>query len=192
MVSNKTNIILRNSGFIDRTTLSTSRIRVTGSESGEHAGEFILSDDGRTIVFNPDMAFSRGEEVSVVLAEGIKTSTGVEVPEFSFTFSTAATGNDQIPHAIQTENLKVQLKGGTESLLPAPTVAIDSVNDPSPGYIFMATWDRNVPAIYGNFLFVLDKNGAILSNLMRKIYQKVSISINCRQDLFSRKLKRWC
>jgi hypothetical protein len=29
----------------------------------------------------------------------------------------------------------------------------------------MATWDRNVPAQYGNFIFILDKNGAIVDSL---------------------------
>lgn len=76
MVSNETNIILRYSGFIDRTSLSTSQIIVEGSESGEHAGEFILSDDGRTIVFNPHLAFTGKEEVYVVLSEGIRTRAG--------------------------------------------------------------------------------------------------------------------
>jgi len=168
MVSNETNIILRYSGIIDRTSLSTSLISVEGSESGEHAGEFILSDDGRTIVFNPDIAFAGDEEVYVVLARGIKTQAGGELPEFSFTFSTAAAGIVQIPHAVNTENLKALMKGGAESLLPAPPITIDSLNNPSPGYIFMATWDRNVPALYGNFIFVLDRNGAIVDSVRVK------------------------
>jgi len=54
---------------------------------------------------------------------------------------------------------------GNESLLPAPPISIDSVSNPSPGYIFMATWDRNVPAKYGNFIFVLDRNGAIVDSV---------------------------
>jgi hypothetical protein len=56
-------------------------------------------------------------------------------------------------------------ESGTDSLLPAPPITIDSINDPSPGYIFMATWDRNVPAVYGNFIFILDKNGTIVDSL---------------------------
>jgi len=176
MVSNETNIILRYSGIIDRTSLSTSLISVEGSESGEHAGELILSDDGRTIVFNPDIAFAGNEEVYVVLAKGIKTGAGDELPEFSFNFSTAAAGIVQIHHAVFTESNsfeeiqhpKTLKKGGTDYLLPAPPITIDSINNPSPGYIFMATWDRNVPAIYGNFIFVLDKNGAIVDSVRVK------------------------
>jgi len=45
---------------------------------------------------------------------------------------------------------------------------VDAVNNPPPGYIFLATWDRNVPAIYGNFIFVLDKNGALVDSVRVK------------------------
>jgi hypothetical protein len=62
-------------------------------------------------------------------------------------------------------NPKTVTGDGSESLLPAPPITIDSINNPSPGYIFMATWDRNVPAIYGNFIFILDKNGAIVDSV---------------------------
>ncbi|MCK5347561.1 MAG: Ig-like domain-containing protein, partial [Candidatus Heimdallarchaeota archaeon] len=165
MVSNETNIILRYSGIIDRTSLSTSQIMVEGCESGEHAGEFILSDDGRTIVFNPDLTFSGDEEVYVVLTVGIKTRAGDELPDFSFNFSTAPERVVQLPDTALTEYMKAFKKSGTGSFLPAPPITIDSIDDPSPGYIFMATWDRNVPAIYGNYIFVLDKNGAIVDSL---------------------------
>jgi len=168
VVSNETNLIFRYSGFIDGTGLSTSLIMVEGSESGEHAGELILSDDGRTIVFNPDLAFASEEEVYVELAKGIRTRAGDELPGFTFHFSTAPERVVQLPTADLTENMKASNKSGTESLLPAPPITIDSINDPSPGYIFMATWDRNVPAMYGNFIFVLDKNGAIVDSLRVK------------------------
>jgi hypothetical protein len=29
----------------------------------------------------------------------------------------------------------------------------------------MATWDRNMPALYGNFIFILDKNGALVDSV---------------------------
>ena len=54
---------------------------------------------------------------------------------------------------------------GAGHWLPAPPISVDFINDPSPGYIFMATWDRNVPAVYGNFIFILDQNGVIVDSL---------------------------
>lgn len=50
-------------------------------------------------------------------------------------------------------------------MLPAPVITIDSINNPAPGYIFMATRDRNVPAEYGNIIFVLDRNGVIVDSV---------------------------
>ena len=69
MVSNETNIIIRHSSVFDPTTLSGQLIRVEGSISGIHTGEFVLSDDNRTLVFNPDKAFVASEVVNVVVAE---------------------------------------------------------------------------------------------------------------------------
>ncbi|HEC42752.1 MAG TPA: T9SS type A sorting domain-containing protein [Bacteroides sp.] len=65
----------------------------------------------------------------------------------------------------QNENPVQYYSPNSGYMLPAPSIRIDSVNDPAPGYIFMATWDRNVPAIYGNFIFILDKNGAIVDSV---------------------------
>jgi len=124
-------------------------------------------------VFNPDKAFAGEEEVNVVLAKGIKTGAGDDLPEFSFTFSTAPSGIAQIPYSVFDDSisaekikyLKSLKKSQTSDLLPAPPITIDYINNPSPGYIFMATWDRNVPAIYGNFIFVLDKSGTIVDSV---------------------------
>jgi hypothetical protein len=56
-------------------------------------------------------------------------------------------------------------KTGADHLLPAPPISVDFIDDPSPGYIFMATWDRNMPAVYGNFIFLLDQNGVIVDSV---------------------------
>ena len=172
MVSNETNIILRHSNTIDQKTLSDNLIRVEGSISGLHAGELILSDDDQTIVFNPYIPFTANEEVKVVIMEGVKTKAGSDIPKYSFNFKTARAGIVQMPDAALGETIsqkndqnQVLKANGTDSFLPPPPITIDSVNNPSDGYIFMATWDRNVPAKYGNFVFVLDKNGAIVDSV---------------------------
>jgi hypothetical protein len=173
MVSNETNIILKHSEIINRETLSSDLINVRGEKSGIHSGELILSDDNRTIVFNLDKPFTGDEEVNVDLMNGIKILSGTEVGDYSFGFTTAETGKVQRPDAAFDEssgltdiqNLEAVNKSGNSSLLPAPPITIDSISHPSPGYIFMATWDRNVPALYGNFIFILDKNGAIVDSV---------------------------
>jgi hypothetical protein len=64
MVSNKTNIILRNVTDINESTIKHNLISVVGSESGIHTGDFVLSDDNKTIVFNPHTAFAHDEDVN--------------------------------------------------------------------------------------------------------------------------------
>ncbi len=83
MVSNETNIILRHSDIIDQTTIFASAIKVTGSKSGEHTGELILSHDDRTIVYNPDETFAAHEIVNVEI-EGLLKINGEKVTPFSF------------------------------------------------------------------------------------------------------------
>ena len=176
MVSAETNIILKHSSIIDKTSLSSNLIRVEGSKSGEHGGDLILSDDNRTIVFNPYKTFLGNEEVNVVIMNGLKTQSGDNIPEFTFGFTTAPSGIVQFKDAAFKENptlidnshsslLKVK---DINETLSVPAITIDYINNPSPGYIFMATWDRNVPAIYGNFILVLDSAGVIVDSVRVK------------------------
>jgi len=62
----------------------------------------------------------------------------------------------------------IALSAQGQLLLPPPPIEVDSVNNPSPGYIFLATWDRHVPAVYGNFIFVLDEKGNIVDSVRVK------------------------
>jgi len=46
---------------------------------------------------------------------------------------------------------------------PAPPITVNLRKNPTPGNILLATWDRNTPHIYDNYLFVLDNLGNILN-----------------------------
>jgi len=174
MVSGETNIILRHSDLVDPVSLSHELIKVEGSVSGIHGGELLLGDDNKTIVFNPHKAFAPNEIVNVELLDGVKTLSGSAIPKFSFSYKTVPGGIVQISNEVflQTGSLldnqdPVALKStsAAEVFLPAPPITIDSIDNPSEGYIFMATWDRNMPALYGNFIFILDKNGALVDTV---------------------------
>jgi len=176
MVSNKTNIILRNAGNLDESTINPNLIRVVGSKSGSHSGDFILSDDQKTIVFNPHTPFAPDEVVSVTVQSGVKRFDGVEISEYSFTFKTAPSGivqryenvfgdDNYFPDNLSSKSYEDNV---ITASLPAPPIQIDSVNNPGSGYIFMATWDRNVPALYGNFIFILDSSGVIVDSVRVK------------------------
>lgn len=53
----------------------------------------------------------------------------------------------------------------TSDARPAPPITVHARNNPTPGHILLATWDRNTPRKYDNFLFVLDNQGHILKSL---------------------------
>ncbi len=173
LVSNRTNIILRSIKNVDVSTVDPNLIRVVGSKSGNHTGDFLVSDDQKTIVFNPYTPFAADELVEVSVRKGIISLEGTALSEYSFSFKTAPDGTIQNYGYFMDDDISVQnnlpLKMSDENkitdILPAPPITIDSVNNPSPGYIFMATWDRNIPAKYGNFIFILDSAGAIVDSV---------------------------
>ncbi|MCP4707199.1 MAG: Ig-like domain-containing protein, partial [Planctomycetes bacterium] len=173
MVSAQTNIIFRHSDYINSSKVSDNLISVIGSKSGIHEGEFILSDDAQTILFNPYNTFADNEVVTVQLREGLKTLSDSEINAYSFSFTTAPAEIVQISAAAFVDDISLaeipaaHIPGENEVVrdLPAPPITINSIDNPSPGYIFMATWDRNIPHLFGNFIFVLDSNGAIVDSV---------------------------
>ncbi|RKY96078.1 MAG: hypothetical protein DRQ13_06255, partial [Ignavibacteriae bacterium] len=170
---NETNIILRPATKLQKSTIDQNLISVVGSKSGIHAGDFLLTDDGQTIVFNPNKAFAYDEVVTVSLQQGIKSVDNYELPEYSFSFNTETEGIIQYYDGVFDEDIIMMQNPANNSggdnvladILPPPPITIDSLNNPGPGYIFMATWDRNVPQLYGNFIFILDSVGHIVDSV---------------------------
>ena len=86
LVSLSTNIILRSSQYIDRSSLSSDEFYVIGSKSGIHSGTVKLSDDEKTILFFPDIKFDANEIVNVTVKSGIKTISGSGFFQFGMIF----------------------------------------------------------------------------------------------------------
>ena len=132
MVSGETNIILRHSSFIDQASLSADLIKVEGSISGIHTGEFLLSDDNKTLVFNPDRAFTGNEFVTVALSYRLKILSGGNIPGYSFSFKTAPAGLVQLPNDafVETASSTDEQDPGTlkrtaaGAFLPPPPITI--------------------------------------------------------------------
>lgn len=174
MVSSETNIVLRYHSHINHASIVPELIHIEGSISGIHGGEFLLSDDDRTMVFNPDHPFTASERVRVEVLDGLKTMKGSSIPAYTFFFETAPSGIEQIAAAtfdepyFDPQPADILKHARADTHLPPPPISIDSIDEPSEGYIFMATWDRNMPAKYGNFIFILDKNGGIVDSVRVK------------------------
>lgn len=174
LISTESNVIIRHSEYLDRASISGELLIVTGEKSGIHEGEIILSDDAKTMIFNPAFAFVDTELVSVQLKPGIKTLAGTPVGELLFKFKTAPTNPvqdfDLLPFNGDYKNGDFQRltslgPESNSSTLPPPPITVNMVNNPSPGNIFLATWDRNVPHQYANYLFILDNTGEIVDSL---------------------------
>lgn len=89
LVSTETSIILRSKELLEPSgTLSPSQIVVIGSRSGTHAVHPAISDDGRTMVFRPDVPFALGELVTVSYLPGVRTVSGGIHESFTFHFTT--------------------------------------------------------------------------------------------------------
>jgi hypothetical protein len=87
LVSPWNNIILRHGSIIDASTVDPEALSVVGALSGRHAGEWVLSDDSKTLVFKPATKFSSGESVQVNLGHGVKTLAGEGLQPLTFSFS---------------------------------------------------------------------------------------------------------
>ena len=89
MVSCETGIIIRSKNILDPgISISGKYLLVTGNKSGTHSVRAVLSDDNRTMVFQPDEPFALNENVSVSFREGIRTSSGETLQPFTFSFTT--------------------------------------------------------------------------------------------------------
>ena len=87
LVSQTTNIILGSIGTFNASEVSTpSTLSVEGSESGGHACSVALSDDAKTLIFQPLRPFAPGEIVTVRLRAGIRTTEGLLVEPVEFKF----------------------------------------------------------------------------------------------------------
>jgi hypothetical protein len=181
LVSPEANIILRPGEPLDKISLeNSSLITVIGSISGLHSGTAKLSDDGKTIVFNPRDPFTGGETVTVTLHNGLRTTTGKPVDPLEFTFVVSPRkvsinpmysllseleDSRQAPTKVkaQPSPQKAQqsvVKAFNGDSLPSdfPSRTILTSNNPSPGKIFLSNFDVHNTSV--PYLMILDNSGS--------------------------------
>lgn len=178
MVSPENNIILRPGMMLDRSSASTAKFVVEGSESGIHRGKLILLADEKTLIFQPARFFSPGEIVTVKLKSGIRTQAGEMLDEFQSRFSVSSgmvvkpgVFNDCcFAYATQENypNYRANKMSGELSAaifgadsLPGnfPTFSLTAYNDPSPGYLLMTPFFFAPPDFGPGYLIVSDNYG---------------------------------
>lgn len=165
-VSKETNIILRASARVSPASLTRDGlIAVEGSSSGLHTGRLHLSDDGRTVLFDPAIPFERGETVNVRVHAGLKDIHGNALPPLAFSFTIS--NNDRrlpIRKEFETEGLNASVAGEPWSIMHAdtlPTITVLTSDNPSPGYLFLSNIVFSaIPNT--NCLLIVDNNGDIV------------------------------
>jgi len=83
-VAPSTKIRVTFSSDVRASTLSSQTFLVSGSRRGPMGGTFQI--EGRTVIFTPALAFLDGETVTVTVSERIRTTSGVPVRGFTFSF----------------------------------------------------------------------------------------------------------
>lgn len=180
-----TNIIVRSSQDIDAGSVTNNLFEVVGSASGVHYGRVILVSDGRTVLFQPESPFELGETVSVSETHPLFSDNGDSIELKAFTFEVSADNlnadqalireigygvpkissvsteterpTDQTEAVLGNAKVKYELEG-----LPAtlPPLAVTKSDDPTPGYIFLATnMAESMAGTYGNYLIIADSEG---------------------------------
>ena len=176
-----TNIIVRPGGVVDPTTLVDGvTIQVTGSISGPRAGRLRLSDDERTILFLPHDVYAPDESVTCVIAPGIRTNTGGELPGAEFTFRIAhaagpapATSRGAFDEDFEFERARAPLPavpldrgfalrapGAASDTLPSDFPAIQATvsGTPAPGHLFLSDVSF-ADGFHKSYLMILNNDG---------------------------------
>ncbi|RKY97628.1 MAG: hypothetical protein DRQ13_04450 [Ignavibacteriae bacterium] len=174
LLSRETNIIFSHTDFIEQSSLNAEDLlQVIGSKSGKHLGDLILSDDGKTVVFNPYKPFAAGETVTVTLNQGIKTLYGKSLKPETFSFSITPLQEPikldpaiMLESGITTEELNSskQIINKTRlDTLPSdfPPITVDTSNNPSDGKLFLANLSGAFNS--GNYLMILNNDGSVVN-----------------------------
>lgn len=181
MNSPKTNIIIRYGiPYNTADVFSKNVLEVTGNKSGFHSGRITLAENNRTLLFDPEMPFQEGETVTIKLLGPVRTEYNEPIPMLNFYFRITKhdltnlvksnpekylirepleiKSSDKIPSIskdVHTQNYSVM-----EDSLPEnfPDIEIDSINNPTPGLIFLSPFNSWVYTTK-NYLIIVDNYG---------------------------------
>src|ERR1043165_3167110 len=84
----QTNIILKNGGYIQSSSLKSNLVSIRGTKSGDHHARIVLSGDKKTILIYPEPIFESGESVAVTINDGFKKTDGSVIHGITFQFDT--------------------------------------------------------------------------------------------------------
>ncbi len=184
--SPETNIIIRFGNAFSNNDIANS-LSVVGNKSGQHEGEIILAENGRTLIFKPKNKFVEGEVVTVKLGSSLQTISGEQVPVLQYSFKTSKIDLNEKIKSNREEYLKFlneQFELSNDNFVPKnkmllgvfnqisnkfqtiqkdslpddfPKAYADSINNPTPGYIFYTPF--GISNYSPTYLIITDKYG---------------------------------
>jgi hypothetical protein len=164
-VSTGATIIVRYGPVLSPQNLTDFKVTLQGSQSGSHAGQAILADDDKTLIFKPAQPFAPGEQVTVTIDSfGVDRKT--QFSGLSYRFTVAANQQSGTvaspvtnppaspPHSAFPDFLTLPQD------IPHYTVSQASVEG-AEGYIFVAPfyWTKTT---VGSYLLILNGQGQIV------------------------------
>ncbi|HEX9740244.1 MAG TPA: Ig-like domain-containing protein, partial [Ignavibacteriaceae bacterium] len=199
--SAETNIIVRFGKAFDNSVINkSSLLTVTGSKSGVHSGKIILTENGRTLIYNPDWKFEKGERVTVELRKNFKTINGDTIPSLFYSFE--ITNSDINKHLTSESYLKKlfpdldygEINNSTyvynipqqnkfkRDTLPEdfPEIFIDSTNNPSEGFIFFSPFLG--AGLVPSYLIIADNYGTPV--YYKKITGEIAVDFKKQENGF--------
>jgi hypothetical protein len=163
-VSTGATIIVRYGPELTGPIIAGLKFAVQGTQSGAHAGQIILADDQKTVIFKPSQPFSAGEQVQVDIT-GLQVDAQTSYSPLSYTFNVAANQQpggvgvsaalpDTTPQPAFPNDLTVPQD------IPHFTIAKNST-DTGEGDIFVAPffWTKST---VGSYLLILDQQGTLI------------------------------
>lgn len=174
----ETNIIIRyGTPFNSGDVLKGKLIEVSGEISGIHSGKIILTEDDKTMLFTPEVPFALGENVTVKFLRTVKTKYNKIIPDLNFTFRITKKDINKliienpekyfsrlnpellIPKNTSSGKSSLSYSSVMNDTLPEdfPTIVVDSLNNPTPGRIFLAPF--SITPYGSNYLIITDNYG---------------------------------
>ncbi len=157
-VSINNNIIIGFDEMIVSSNVS-SLINVTGTLSGSHAGEIIITKDGMKLIFKPNEPFAFCEQVEVKLS-GLKTSFHSD-NKLSFTFQTQSSrpeGDFRKFISDETEDLTNNNFPFADNSGGLPQLTVTVSNNPSPGHLFLT---NSLTSSYSSHILIAENDGSL-------------------------------
>jgi hypothetical protein len=169
-VSKDTTIIVRYGPALTNQDISQLKFDVSGMVSGPHAGQAILADDHRTVIFKPASPFAPGEQVAVNIS-GLNLDEQISYPPLSYTFTVAVNQQTGSPGSSEIANPPIPShppRSAYPDFLTVPQdiphytfIAPQTSLDAAEGYIFVAPFYWTESTV-GSYLLILNDQGQLV------------------------------